>query len=283
MEAAQEFAEMLACQVCRGSLRMDVCRSALFCPSCDRQIGIASDGRLNFLIEESPRGWRTEASSGLENLYAGIARIPLKYSDTVGPIVGAGNPYPPALLDLVGRAEPTEWVLECGSGNRRLNRARSLALDLDEYDLVQLRADVQSLPLRDGSVSVVVSQAAFEHLANPFAAADEIWRVLKPGGRIYIETAFMQPVHDAPSHFFNMTTWGVERVFRRFDILDIDWFGDLSGTVDWLMRAAGLRDRKSWKCRRIVRQLARLDKFVAHEDLRAIASGISLWGQKPRG
>jgi ubiquinone/menaquinone biosynthesis C-methylase UbiE len=138
-----------------------------------------------------------------------------------------------------------------------------------------------ALPFRDESMSVVVSQATFEHVRNPFQAAAEIWRVLEPGGRLYVETAFMQPVHAAPFHYFNMTTWGAEQVFKQFTITKLEWAGELSKTIDWLMGAAGLHKINYRKCQRIMRKIAKLDPLVSYEDLRAVASGLRIWAEKP--
>ena len=48
--------------------------------------------------------------------------------------------------------------------------------------------------------------------------AGEIRRVLKPGGTVWIETAFMQPMHADPGHYFNMTIQGLLRTFAAFEI-----------------------------------------------------------------
>ena len=91
----------------------------------------------------------------------------------------------------------------------------------------------------------------------------------------------MQPVHAAPSHYFNMTTWGAEEVFKQFTITKMDWVGELSKTIDWLMGAAGLHKINYRKCQSIIRKIARFDSLVRYDDLRAVASGIRIWAEKP--
>src|SRR6185503_2077876 len=85
------------------------------------------------------------------------------------------------------------------------------------------RADVVSLyarlPYRSGVFDAVISKATFEHLRRPWDTADEVYRVLKPGGLVHVDTAFMQPLHGDPQHFFNMTLDGVREIFRRFEPL----------------------------------------------------------------
>ena len=78
--------------------------------------------------------------------------------------------------------------------------------------------DAHALPFRDGVFDRVFAFNVFEHLRDPAAAAGEINRVLKPGGALAIHTAFLQPLHEAPHHFFNATEFGVREWFRDFEI-----------------------------------------------------------------
>ena len=43
-------------------------------------------------------------------------------------------------------------------------------------------------------------------------------RVLKPGGRLLVRTAFLQPQHEAPLHFHNCTKYGLMEWFDSFEI-----------------------------------------------------------------
>jgi|GEM_PF-1564068 len=51
-----------------------------------------------------------------------------------------------------------------------------------------LCCDVDSIPLEDGSVDVVVSYDVFEHVSRPASILSELHRVLRPGGRVLIGT-----------------------------------------------------------------------------------------------
>lgn len=56
------------------------------------------------------------------------------------------------------------------------------------HGLTPLRADVTHLPLRDESAHVVSAGEILEHVANPAAVVKEACRVLRPGGRLVIDT-----------------------------------------------------------------------------------------------
>lgn len=129
--------------------------------------------------------------------------------------------------DLAGRN-----VLEaaCGRGGfslwlarQRARPARLAALDLARGALLQGRAlararplevdwlagDVQQLPFADGSFHTVFSFETLEHVDRPRTALDELTRVLRPGGRLFLSTP----------NYFNV--WGLYRLYlwlrgRRF-------------------------------------------------------------------
>lgn len=50
---------------------------------------------------------------------------------------------------------------------------------------------------------------------------DEINRVLKPKGKVYIDCAFMQSFHGYPNHYQNFTLSGLRFLIRDFKEIDI--------------------------------------------------------------
>ncbi len=133
---------------------------------------------------------------------------------------GATNAYSSGALDVINATRAPALFLDLGCGIRREQDMRPNGVYLDavhfrDVDIVSTQA---RLPLRDNSVDAVVSLSVFEHLPDPFAMAAEIRRVLKPGGTAWIETAFMQPLHADPGHYFNMTLQGLLRTFSGFEI-----------------------------------------------------------------
>jgi len=62
---------------------------------------------------------------------------------------------------------------------------------------------------------------AFEHYHNPNQVAAELMRVLKPGGWVVVQTAFLQPEHEYPWHFYNATSEGMKLWFKHFTIDEV--------------------------------------------------------------
>lgn len=68
-------------------------------------------------------------------------------------------------------------------------------------------------PLASGSLDGIGCFAVLEHVAEPWKLIEEIRRLLKPGGKVFIDWPFLVPVHGYPSHYFNATRHGLELMF----------------------------------------------------------------------
>jgi ubiquinone/menaquinone biosynthesis C-methylase UbiE len=71
----------------------------------------------------------------------------------------------------------------------------------DKYPLT--RADARRLPFASNSFDIVTAMDIIEHIDNDKAASSEIFRVLKPGGRVYITVPAYQSLwseHDEALH-----------------------------------------------------------------------------------
>jgi glycosyltransferase involved in cell wall biosynthesis/GT2 family glycosyltransferase/SAM-dependent methyltransferase len=196
--------------------------------------------------------------------------------------INRGNPSSAHVLRHLDRVPAGAWVLECGGGDRRGERPRHVNFEYLGFELADALGDIHHLPFADNAFDFVFSQAVFEHVRNPFAAAAELVRVTRPGGLIVTEVAFLQPLHAVPYHYFNMTQWGAEELFRGCEIVESDWFGDLSLSVDWFLRSANL-DAKAPAATlaSVRRQLQELDRYIDHDDLKAVAAGVYVVARKP--
>ena len=120
--------------------------------------------------------------------------------------------------DNVARAIIDEYryglVLDCGAGRRDIYFPNVVNFEIVDYDSTDVIGVGESLPFLDNTFDAVISVAVLEHVRDPFRAADEISRVLKPGGRLFCCMPFLQPVHGYPHHYFNATPQGLKRLFE---------------------------------------------------------------------
>ena len=143
------------------------------------------------------RGWARELGYPEPEL----SRIP---EATVASFAGVANHW------ALGRVEPGATVLDlgCGAGtdlliaaqmagptgraigvdmtSAMLDRARASAAELGLANVELHESLIESLPLEDASVDVVISNGVIDLVPDKDAVLDEIDRVLRPGGRLQI-------------------------------------------------------------------------------------------------
>jgi SAM-dependent methyltransferase len=184
------FLRFAACPACRGALHHQ--GEALRCQGCGRSYPLLT-GRPVFLDDPG--------------------------TVKVMPAGHESNQPPSHVVEWLRNLDG--WALNVGAGGTVEKIPNVIELEYSLFRHTDVSADAHHLPFRDGVFDAVVTFNTFEHLHNPFQAAREIHRVLKPGGRLFLHTAFLQPLHEAPHHYYNATEFGVRRWFTSFDITDV--------------------------------------------------------------
>lgn len=151
-------------------------------------------------------------------------------------VVVMPNPYPQSFLELYTALSPC-IAADLGSGKRSMPGL--ISMDYLHHPDSSLQGDVLCLPFKDDGIDLILSQATLEHVTNPDLAMQEMFRVLKPGGILYVEIAFMQPVHLAPHHYFNVTPYGLTWMLRDWDVIDQGTLGTFQQVMDELCKEVG--------------------------------------------
>jgi SAM-dependent methyltransferase len=126
-------------------------------------------------------------------------------------------------------------VLNIGSGNSP-RRAGVVNVDMMDYENVDLVCDIHALPFRENSVDAIMSVAVLEHVRDPAAVLKEVYRVLKPGGRVFSVIPFMQPFHASPHDYQRYTLPGIQFLHRDFQLVESGVFsGPISGLL-WVVQ-----------------------------------------------
>jgi ubiquinone/menaquinone biosynthesis C-methylase UbiE len=136
--------------------------------------------RRQYLTYQRGRALAPETVAGWMGAFAGQVsdRRPLAVLD-----LGSGTGrFSPALADAFGGpvygVEPSV-------------RMRELAeRDAPHPDVTYLAGEAGRIPLPDGSCDVVLMFLSFHHVPDRAAAAREIARVLRPGGRVLLRSSF---------------------------------------------------------------------------------------------
>jgi len=148
------------------------------------------------------------------------------------------NPYPEQVMQCIAEMPADGLALEVGSGGRFIE-PRVIGMEITPCPTADLLGDVLDLPFGAEVFDFVFSQAVLEHVKDPQRAVDEMVRVLKPGGVFYCEVAFMQPVHQAPIHFFNHTRYGIAYVCRELEEVRLSPIGRFDEAFRWWAEQSG--------------------------------------------
>lgn len=84
-----------------------------------------------------------------------------------------------------------------------------LGIDLDPRWRPHVLADAHALPVRSGSVDMVLMSEVLEHLEAPQHALEEAVRALKPGGTLIVTVPFVYRVHEDPADYWRWTPAGI--------------------------------------------------------------------------
>ena len=143
----------------------------------------------------------------------------------------SSNDYDNETINLINDPQ-NKLLLDCGAGSRPTYYDNVVNYEIARYKSTDVVGVAEVLPFKDDSFDVVLSYAVLEHVKQPFVAAREIIRVLKPGGVLRVQVPFLQPLHGFPSHYFNMTQYGIRALFEEH--IDIEKQFVVAGPV-WTM------------------------------------------------
>jgi len=116
-------------------------------------------------------------------------------------------------------------VLDAGAGEcsykRFFSHCQYTAVDLAvgddswNYSNLDCIAPLDELPFGDNSYDAVVCTQVLEHLERPLDCLAELFRVLKPGGRLYLTAPMAHFEHQVPYDFFRYTSFGLDALLKR--------------------------------------------------------------------
>jgi len=185
--------------------RLEKLLPILRCPQTGKSLEIA-DGALRTV--DGARHWPMVA--GRPNLFPDLV-APQIISDP-----NLSNPLPDNVLALI---EETRGglILNLSAGWTIKRFDNVVEAEAAVFRHTDILADAHRLPFADCIFDAIVVLNSFEHYREPKRVAHELFRVLRPGGKVLIHTAFLQPVHERPWHFYNCTRYGLEEWFKDFE------------------------------------------------------------------
>lgn len=100
----------------------------------------------------------------------------------------------------------------------RFDKATYIGFDYYAGENVDVVGDVHQLSSyfdEDEKFDLIYTSACFEHFAMPWIVAEEISKLLKVGGHIFVETHFSFSSHERPWHFFQFSDMALKVLFNK--------------------------------------------------------------------
>ena len=178
----------------------------------------------------------------------------VKMAGLVSSVAVSSHNYSDEMVAEIRRVPKDGWVLDCGAGYRKTEYSNVVLFEVEPYVSTDVRGICEALPFKDDSFDLILSIVVLEHVKDPFLAAKEMRRVLKPGGRIWIDVAFMQPYHGYPNHYYNMTKDGLRNLFfEGFAVVRefVPNYGEPFWSLSWILQVyfSGIDDESKQQFR----------------------------------
>ena len=123
-------------------------------------------------------------------------------------------------------------VLDAGAGECQyavhFHHTRYTAVDLGigdttwSYVRLNAVADLLALPFHADTFDAALNVVTLEHVRDPARVIQELYRCLRPGGRLLLVTPLEWEEHQQPHDFFRYTRYGLDHLTRTAGFVDVD-------------------------------------------------------------
>lgn len=169
------------------------------------------------------KGDRKPIKTAGDGLLAGIQNWLKNFAQLYSLLVNIFSPVMPTrifqknLKTILSEYNDKHVILNIGSGASQLKQRNDIInIDLFAFNHVDIVSDACDLPIENNKADIILNIAMLEHSKNPKSVVNEMYRVLKPGGKVFIYIPFIVPFHAAPNDYFRWTENGAKELFSLF-------------------------------------------------------------------
>ena len=95
---------------------------------------------------------------------------------------------------------------------KRTDKPADLHVDVHYRDLSKIDSE---------SYGVILCTGLLEHVPDPQRLIDDLFRILKPGGRLIISASAIFSFHEGPNNFFHFTPYSFRLLFKKWSRIEM--------------------------------------------------------------
>ncbi|MCW2954494.1 MAG: type 11 methyltransferase [Conexibacter sp.] len=167
--------------------------------------------------------------------------------------------------------------------------AESVHEDASASDVI---ASADALPLGDGTFDAALLTQVLEHVPEPTRVLHELFRVLRPGGQVFVTAPLAWELHEAPRDFYRYTRFGLQHLAQHAGFVEIEvtertdsftTLGQLMRNVAYTMGRApdGLDGRREQASAALLRLAPEIERLAPLDVARLLPLGYALVARKP--
>jgi len=206
---------------------MHIDKEIFVCPNCKKELSFDKNLVCTFCNKIYPvidnKYYFTSVNNTIPDKFDKIKYYLKQFSGFYNFLITVVSPvYIPLQLKHFLKKElvsDNKIAINLGSGNSSISK-KIINADLYDYSNVDLICDISNLPFKNESADLIISIAVLEHVTIPQQIVEEIYRILKPKGKIYIYIPFIQGYHASPHDYQRYTISGMKFLFKDFKILE---------------------------------------------------------------
>jgi SAM-dependent methyltransferase len=126
-------------------------------------------------------------------------------------------------------------------GHAKYETADFLQVEKD-YEPMDYVCSLDDIPVEDERFDLVLLTQVLEHVPEPQAVLQELCRVLRPGGTLWLSAPLFYAEHEEPYDFYRYTQFGFRHQLEGagFEVLEIAWLEGYCGTVSYQLKEASM-------------------------------------------